>query len=66
MLKSRGIVGAQTYGTADLGLQSPTKRRMPAATGAGGMVIDEDIIVEIVRPGTGETGRRRRGRPRSW
>ena len=52
MLKSRGIVGTQTYGTADLGLIA---YEAPDANGnVQGMVIDEDIIVEIVRPGTGE------------
>jgi len=52
MLKGRGIVGTQTYATADLGLVA---YEAPAADGTvAGMVIDEDIIVEIVRPGTGE------------
>ena len=52
MLKARGIVGTQTYGTADLGLIA---YEAPDANGnVQGMVIDEDIIVEIVRPGTGE------------
>ena len=52
MLKTRGIVGTQTYATADLGLIA---YEAPDANGnVQGMVIDEDIIVEIVRPGTGE------------
>ncbi len=52
MLKTRGIVGTQTYATADLGLIA---YEAPDAGGnVQGMVIDEDIIVEIVRPGTGE------------
>ena len=52
MLKTRGIVGTQTYATADLGLiayEAPN-----ANSNVQGMVIDEDIIVEIVRPGTGD------------
>jgi len=52
MLKTRGIVGTQTYATADLGLIA---YETPDADGnVQGMVIDEDIIVEIVRPGTGD------------
>ena len=52
MLKTRGIVGTQTYATADLGLIA---YEAPDANGnVQGMVIDEDIIVEIVRPGTGD------------
>ncbi|HPG60381.1 MAG TPA: AMP-binding protein [Casimicrobium sp.] len=52
MLKARGIVGTQTYATADLGLVA---YEAPDANGAvSGMVIDEDLIVEIVRPGTGD------------
>ena len=52
MLKTRGIVGTQTYATADLGLVA---YEAPDAVGnVQGMVIDEDIIVEIVRPGTGD------------
>ncbi|MBL8311877.1 MAG: AMP-binding protein [Burkholderiales bacterium] len=52
MLKTRGIVGTQSYATADLGLiayEAPD-----AAGNVAGMVVDEDIILEIVRPGTGE------------
>ncbi|HNY47086.1 MAG TPA: phenylacetate--CoA ligase family protein [Casimicrobium sp.] len=52
MLKARGIIGTQTYATADLGLVA---YEAPEANGAvSGMVIDEDLIVEIVRPGTGD------------
>ena len=52
MLKARGIVSTQTYATADLGLIA---YEAPDADGnVSGMVIDEDIIVEIVRPGTGD------------
>ncbi len=53
MLKTRGIIGTQTYATADLGLVA---YEAPDADGnVQGMVIDEDVIVEIVRPGTGDS-----------
>lgn len=45
---SCGIQGFQAYATADLGVvayETPARE---------GLVIDEDLIVEIVRPGTGE------------
>jgi len=44
----RGIRVLQTYGTADLGLvayESPAQE---------GMILDEGLILEIVRPGTGD------------
>ncbi|GAB1385588.1 AMP-binding protein [Melaminivora sp.] len=44
----RGIQGYQCYGTADLGLIAyETSARE-------GLVLDEGVIVEIVRPGTGD------------
>lgn len=47
-LAERGIAGYQCYGTADLGLIAyETSARE-------GLVLDEGIIVEIVRPGTGD------------
>ena len=47
-LGARGIAGYQSYGTADLGLVAyETEARE-------GLVIDESVILEIVRPGTGE------------
>ena len=47
-LGSRGVEAFQSYGTADLGLIAyETEARE-------GLVIDESVIVEIVRPGTGE------------
>ncbi len=47
-LQERGIAGYQCYATADLGLIAyETSARQ-------GLVIDEGVIVEIVRPGTGE------------
>jgi phenylacetate-CoA ligase len=47
-IKARGIDAYQAFGTADLGIIAfETKARE-------GMVVNEDLIVEIVRPGTGE------------
>ena len=47
-LQARGIVLYQCYGTADLGLIAyETEARE-------GLVVDEGVIVEIVRPGTGD------------
>jgi phenylacetate-CoA ligase len=48
MLRDRGIDSYQLYGTADLGLVAyETEARE-------GMVVDEGVILEIVRPGTGD------------
>jgi phenylacetate-CoA ligase len=47
-IKSRGVEAYQAFGTADLGLiayETPARE---------GMVVNEDLIFEIVRPGTGE------------
>ena len=47
-LAARGIAGYQCYATADLGLIAyETSARE-------GLVLDEGVIVEIVRPGTGD------------
>jgi phenylacetate-CoA ligase len=47
-MKSRGVDAYQMFGTADLGVVAyETSAR-------DGLVVSEDIIVEIVRPGTGE------------
>jgi phenylacetate-CoA ligase len=47
-LSARGVQGYQAYGSADLGLIAfETEARE-------GLVVGEDIIVEIVRPGTGD------------
>ena len=58
-IKSRGVDAYQAFGTADLGL-------IAYETGSReGMVVNEDLILEIVRPGTGEpvaAGRGRRDR----
>ncbi|HEX4985800.1 MAG TPA: AMP-binding protein [Burkholderiales bacterium] len=47
-LKARGIEVRQSYGTADLGLIAYETEPM------AGLVADEGVIVEILRPGTGE------------
>ena len=47
-LAGRGIAAYQTYGTADLGLVAYE------TTAREGLVVDEGVIVEIVRPGTGD------------
>jgi phenylacetate-CoA ligase len=47
-LRDRGIDAYQSYGTADLGLVAyETSAR-------DGLVLDEDVLLEIVRPGTGD------------
>ncbi len=45
----QGITCRQCYGTADVGLIA-----YETATCTNGMVVDEDVIVEIVSPGTGD------------
>src|SRR5476651_353993 len=48
VIKSRGVDAYQAFGTADLGLIAfETSARE-------GMVVNEDLIFEIVRPGTGD------------
>ncbi len=44
----RGITGLQCYATADLGLIAYE------SSAESGMIVDEDVYLEIVRPGTGE------------
>jgi phenylacetate-CoA ligase len=47
-IRSRGIDAYQAFGTADLGMvafETPARE---------GMVVNEDLILEIVKPGTGE------------
>jgi len=47
-LRARGIAGYQAYATADLGLVAyETEARE-------GLVVDEGVLLEIVRPGTGD------------
>src|SRR6267154_38905 len=50
---ARGIAALQCYGTADLGLIA-YESCAPDGSVCEGMVLDEGIIVELVRPGTGE------------
>ena len=47
-VSDRGVAAYQTYGAADVGMVAYE------TTAREGMVINEDVIVEIVRPGTGE------------
>jgi phenylacetate-CoA ligase len=47
-IKSRGIDAYQAFGTADLGMVAFETRARE------GMVVNEDLILEIVRPGTGD------------
>jgi phenylacetate-CoA ligase len=51
--QARGIAALQCYGTADLGLIA-YESTAPDGAVCEGMVLDEGIIVELVRPGTGE------------
>ena len=44
----RGITCRQCYGTADLGLVAYESEALE------GMIVDEEVIVEVVRPGTGD------------
>jgi phenylacetate-CoA ligase len=46
--KQRGIACYQTYATADLGIIAYESEALE------GMIVDEGVIVEIVRPGTGD------------
>jgi phenylacetate-CoA ligase len=50
--KSRGIDAMQCYATADLGLIAYETAGPQALV--EGMIVDEGVIVEIVRPGTGD------------
>ena len=55
-----GIDAYQSYGTADLGLvayETPARE---------GLVVDEGVLVEIVRPGTGDPVPAGRGRRGAW
>jgi len=52
-LRARGICVSQTYASADLGLIA-YESLMPDGTLNDGMIIDERLILEIVRPGTGD------------
>jgi phenylacetate-CoA ligase len=52
-LKERGIRVTQTYASADLGLIA-YESLMPDGKLNEGMILDERVILEIVRPGTGD------------
>ena len=52
-MKERGIAVTQMYGTADLGLLA-YESAMPDGTVNEGMILEESLILEIVRPGTGD------------
>ncbi|MDP1952436.1 MAG: AMP-binding protein [Betaproteobacteria bacterium] len=49
----RGIRVMQSYATADLGLLA-YESALPDGSVAEGMILDEGLILEIVRPGTGD------------
>jgi phenylacetate-CoA ligase len=52
-MRARGIVVTQMYGTADLGLLA-YESLMPDGSPTPGLILDEGLLLEIVRPGTGE------------
>ena len=52
-LNDRGIRVSQTYASADLGLIA-YESVMPDGTVNEGMILDERLLLEIVRPGTGD------------
>jgi phenylacetate-CoA ligase len=52
-LQEKGIRVTQMYGTADLGLLA-YESLMPDGTPTPGLILDEGLLLEIVRPGTGE------------
>lgn len=47
-IEGRGVAVLQNYGTADLGIVAYESKAKE------GMIVDEQVIVEIVRPGTGD------------
>ena len=47
-LEERGIAAFQAYGTADVGVIAYESEAR------AGLIVSEDVVVEIVRPGTGE------------
>ena len=52
-LRERGIRVSQTYASADLGLIA-YESVMPNGSVNEGMILDERLILELVRPGTGD------------
>jgi phenylacetate-CoA ligase len=52
-MRARGIRVQQLYATADLGLLA-YESALPDGTLTEGMILEESLILEIVRPGTGD------------
>ena len=52
-LGERGIRVMQSYGTADLGTLA-YESALPDGSVTEGMILDEDLVLEIVRPGSGD------------
>jgi phenylacetate-CoA ligase len=52
-MAARGIAVVQCYASADLGLMA-YESLMPGGKVNEGMILNEDLILEIVRPGTGD------------
>jgi phenylacetate-CoA ligase len=52
-LQARGIRVSQTYASADLGIVA-YESLLPEGSVAGGMIVEETQLLEIVRPGTGD------------
>jgi phenylacetate-CoA ligase len=52
-MRARGIRVQQLYATADLGLVA-YESALPDGTVTEGMILEESLILEIVRPGTGD------------
>jgi phenylacetate-CoA ligase len=52
-MRERGIQVLQMYGTADLGLIA-YETQAPDGSVNDGMILEESLILEIVRPGTGD------------
>ena len=52
-MRARGIRVQQLYATADLGLLA-YESALPDGTVTEGMILEESLILEIVRPGTGD------------
>jgi phenylacetate-CoA ligase len=52
-LQERGVRVSQSYASADLGLIA-YESLMPDGTVNEGMIVDEGLVLEIVRPGTGD------------
>jgi phenylacetate-CoA ligase len=52
-MQERGIRVSQCYASADLGLMA-YESLLPDGTVTEGMILEESLILELVRPGTGE------------